>query len=109
MSIGGIENRLYSRKIVDMKVVFDDEFGEGLIYVYANNISLGGLFLKTEIPIKIGSYVFLNFELPKTRFKIRATGQIVRASLDKEEGVGIGVRFVGLSEEAIKTIEEYLL
>lgn len=109
----GIERRLFPRKLVRTKVVFEDEFGEGLIYLFSENISLGGIFLASDVPIKTGSYVFLSFYLPDTKTHIRATGQVVRVSrpdsaiLDKKRD-GIGIRFVGLSPEASQAIQGYI-
>lgn len=113
MNNNGLEKRLFSRKLIRAKVVFEDEFGEGLIYLYAEDISLGGLFLSSDIPIRVGSYVFLSFRLPNSSMEIRATGQVVRTTRPKKAaGVddkgGLGVRFVGLSMEAVKAIQEYV-
>ena len=113
MNQGGMERRLFPRKLIRTKVFFEDEFGEALIWLYAENISLGGLFLASDIPIKINSYVFLSFYLPETKIEIRATGQVVRikkplnpAKNNKE--TGIGIRFVGLSKKSANAIQEYI-
>lgn len=108
-----MEKRIYPRKLINSRVVFEDEFGEGLICLNASDISLGGLFITSDIPIKEGSYVLLSFNLPGSAVTIRATGQVVRIvraaserGLGKREG--FGVRFVGLSEDAVAAIEDYV-
>lgn len=108
------ERRLFPRKLMRTKIVFEDEFGDGMVWLHAEDISLGGLFIESDIPIKVGSYVFLSFFLPDSNIKIRATGQIVRAvkkagSAELDGRGGLGVRFVGLSSEATKAIQEYVL
>ena len=113
MNRGELEKRLFPRKLTDIMVVFEDEFCEGLIYLYARDMSLGGLYIESTIPIKIGSYVFLSFVLPGKIAKIRATGQIVREKRkEAKRGLGqregIGIRFVGLSEESAKALSEYV-
>lgn len=116
MNTKGIEKRLFPRKLVRTKVVFEDEFGEGLIYLYTENISLGGLFLTSYIPIKVGSYIFLSFCLPNSKVMIRGTGQVMRVSKindaenteDKDNPEGLGIRFVGLSQESVDVIREYV-
>ena len=109
----GMERRLFSRTIMRTKVVFDDEFGEGLISLYAEDVSLGGVFLASDIPIKVGSYVFLSFHLPDNKTFIRATGQVVRVASEEvkpglDQRKGVGIRFVGLSEESASAIQEYV-
>lgn len=109
----GLEKRLFPRKLMKTRVVFEDEFGAGLICLYAEDISLGGLFITSDIPIKVGSYVFLSFCLPDSNVRIRATGQIVRISVggtgpEPEARQGMGVRFVGLSPEASAAIQDFV-
>lgn len=109
-----MEKRLFSRKLIRTKVVLEDEFGEGLIYLYTEDISMGGLFISSDIPIKTGSYVFISFYLPDGKTLIKATGQVVRiAKKEIEPGVqereGMGIRFVGLSPEAAAAIQEYVM
>lgn len=111
MTIRGMERRLFPRKLIDSRVVFEDEFGEGIIFLNIEDISLGGLFISSDIPIKVGSYVFLSFSLPNSKNKIHATGQVVRVSRkagDGEEREGMGIRFVGLSHEAAEEITEFI-
>lgn len=110
----GMEKRLFSRKLIRTKVVFDDEFSEGLIYLFTEDISMGGLFISSDIPIKIRSYVFISFYLPGGKTLIRATGQVVRISKKEvspgvQERQGMGIRFVGLSPEASAAIQEYVV
>ena len=106
----GVERRLFPRRLIKANVVFEDEFGEGLISIEAEDISLGGLFLLSNIPIKVGSYVFLSFYLPDHKTYVRATGQVVRVKLpeSKKGEKGIGIRFVGLSPEAAEAIQYYV-
>lgn len=113
MTKGGMEKRLFPRKLIGTKVIFEDEFGDGLICLYAEDISMGGIFISSDIPIKIGSYVFLSFYLPVSNVEIRATGQVMRiARKESKEGFdrreGMGIRFVGLSPEAAKAIQDFV-
>lgn len=112
MNKKGSERRVFPRRLIKTKVVFEDEFGEGLICLDAVDISLGGVFLNADIPMKTGSYVFLSFYLPETKIEIRATGQVARVVRSDEgasnEKEGVGVRFVGLSNESVQAIQEYI-
>lgn len=109
----GPEKRLYPRRRLRTQVVFEDEWGEGFIYFYSTDVSLGGLFLESEVPLKQGTKVFLSFVLTQGGGgrPIRATGEVVR--LEKESGgsfviLGMGVRFLDLSDEAKEAIGGFL-
>ncbi|MBN1282629.1 MAG: PilZ domain-containing protein [Proteobacteria bacterium] len=100
------EKRLHPRKRCRTRVVFEDEFGEGLFYVYSRDISLGGLFLESDIPVKVGTMLFLSFALPGKVRLMETTGEVVRASAGGAAGVGI--RFVGLPEKSRLAIQKFL-
>ncbi len=55
---------------------------------YINNISAGGLFLETEIPITVGGTVTIAFTLSDNDGPIQVEGEIVRV-----EHNGFGVKF----------------
>lgn len=112
MKKDGSEKRLFPRKLMKTKVVFEDEFGDGMICAYADDISLGGLFLLSDIPLKVGSYIFISFFLPDSSIEVRSTGQIVRVTREstKDGGAsqGMGVRFVGLTGDTARAIQDYV-
>ncbi|MBW1838440.1 MAG: PilZ domain-containing protein [Deltaproteobacteria bacterium] len=70
----------------------------------ADNISKGGIFVATEKMLKLGSRVYLNFNLPNTFQNIKTTGEVVRMA-NAEEGSmggefsGMGIRLSLPSEE----------
>ena len=103
------DRRLYPRQPLRTKVVFDDEFGDGLFYVYSEDISMGGIFLASEIPVRMGTMLFLSFRLHGHKRPIHVTGEVVRRAGTGESGLsGVGIRFVGLSELARKRLEEFI-
>jgi len=108
----GLERRLYPRRRARIKIVFKDEFGDGLIALWSEDISVGGIFIASDIPIRVGSYVFLSFSLPDSGDEINATGQIVRVAKkgegEESEREGIGIRFVGLSAAATEAIRRFV-
>lgn len=103
------ERRLYSRRPHRTRVVFEDELGDGLFYIFSEDISMGGLFLASNIPVKKGTLLFLSFVLPGHKRSIRVTGEVVRR-IDEGDGSkgGMGIRFLGLSDIAKKRLEEFL-
>lgn len=103
------ERRLYPRRPLRTRVIFDDEFGDGLFYVYSEDVSMGGLFLASEIPLRMGTMLFLSFHLHGHKRPIRVTGEVVRRTGTGEAGLaGMGIRFVGLSDLARRRLEEFL-
>ena len=107
----GIEKRIYQRRRLRSQVVFEDELGEGFIYFYSTDISLGGLFLESDIPLKMGTRVFLSFTLKDGESPIRTTASVVRVEREptgKLPAVGMGVQFVDLLEESKKIIQEFV-
>ena len=103
------ERRIHRRRPYRTKIIFNDEFGEGLFYVFSEDVSLGGIFLASDIPVRTGALLFLSFHLPNYKRSIQVTGEVVRKSSGGSSSSGIGVRFVGLSETARKRLEEFLL
>lgn len=101
--------RLFTRRDFRTDVVFEDEYGDGLFYVESLDISMGGIFLASDIPVKIGTLLFLSVSLPPHKRPVRFTGEVVRIAKPGSQLVqGMGIRFVGLSETAQKRLEEFL-
>lgn len=110
MSLAGAEKRMYPRRTLRTRVTLEDEFGEGFIYFYTTDISLGGLFVESEIPLKIGTKIFLSFSLPDSDEVIRTTGEVVRLEklAPSYSGVsGMGIRYFELTEPDRQAIEAY--
>lgn len=97
--------RLSPRKDWRGKVIFEDERGEPLIYIFSENISESGIYLASTIPMQVGAKAFLSFTLPSGA-EVRTVGEVVRfqntpakpARKDPERQ-GMGIRFLDLSEE----------
>lgn len=107
----GIEKRLSYRKPWRGKVVFEDERGDPLVYLYSENISATGIYLASQIPIQAGSNAFLSFTLPDGT-EVRTIGEVVRIATDKaarkeEARRGMGIRFLDLTAEQRRRIESF--
>ena len=107
MTAAPLERRVHPRKALRTRVIFEDEFGDGLFYVYSDDVSMGGIFLASEVPLAVGTLLFLSFTLPSHKRPIRVTGEVVRRG-GGPAGGGMGIRFVGLPELARKRLEEFL-
>jgi uncharacterized protein (TIGR02266 family) len=111
MTFPGAEKRLYPRKELRARVVFEDETGEGFIFFYSTDVSIGGLFFESDVPLKVGTRVFLSFSLRDGGSPIRATGQVVRNERETNQGsvvLGVGIQFLEISDRDRELISEYV-
>lgn len=105
--------RLALRRRWRGKIVFEDEFGESLIYLYSKDISLGGLYLENPPPLQLGAQLLLSFALPGNKRPIKLTGEVVRF-VEHPQGNsekvrrGAGVRFVDLDGESLKQLSQFI-
>src|ERR1051325_3877828 len=67
------------------------------------NISLGGMFITTEEPIRVGTRMVVRFELPN-HHRVIAVSRVCYA----RKGLGLGVEFLNLDEEDREEIEVYI-
>jgi PilZ domain len=74
---------------------------EGQIRVYSPNISPHGMFINTPSPLPQGAVLTISFRLPLVNFNFTARSE-VRYCLP---GVGVGVEFVEITDEARSAIE----
>lgn len=107
------EKRLYPRRPIHTQVVFENEDSEGVLYFFSTDVSAGGLFIETDMPIRLGTQVFLRFSLTPKAKPIQATGEVVRVMRDEnvETGrgkVGIGIRFVYIHPLDRELIQEFI-
>jgi uncharacterized protein (TIGR02266 family) len=106
------EKRLYPRRPIRTQVVFENEDSEGILYFFSTDISAGGLFIESDIPIKTGTQVFLRFSLTPKSKPIQATGEVVRVmkheKKDGEGKVGIGIRFIYIHPLDRQLIQDYI-
>lgn len=108
--VAGSEKRMYPRRTLRTRVTLEDEFGDGFIYFYTTDISLGGLFIESEIPLRVGTKIFLSFSLPDSDQVIRTTGEVVRLEklAPSYSGVsGMGIRYFDLAQADKEAIETY--
>jgi uncharacterized protein (TIGR02266 family) len=92
-------------------VIFEDESGEGFIYFYSTDVSMGGIFLESDIPLKVGTRVFLSFCLRDGESPIRVIGRVVRVERETAGSlsiVGMGVQFSDLPDAARQILQTYV-
>ncbi len=106
-----VEKRIHPRKTLRTKVIFEDETGEGFIYFYSTDVSRGGIFLESDIPLKQGTRAFLSFTLGEGSPPLRVTAQVVRIEKQSDNSlpvIGMGIQFVDLPESVQKALQDFI-
>jgi len=90
------------RKRSKLRVRFLDE--QALKDEYLQNISHGGIFIKTRHPKQLNEILDLNLTHPKTGENLHVEGEVVRIVSEEEsrrtgQPPGMGIRFVDVDEE----------
>jgi uncharacterized protein (TIGR02266 family) len=103
------EKRKYPRIEAKVEVVFRTR--EDLVTEYTKNISLGGMFLKTDKPLDPNAEVELNLVFPDGLGEFKVSGRVVRVmsvSHPSDPGrqiYGAGIRFVNPNPEMLEAVE----
>jgi len=98
------DKREYQRKPFFMIIDYSTE--DRVYKEYIQNISAGGLFIETPLPLSVGQEVSLSFPLPNYQKYIRIAGEVVRIS---PQGIGVKFKMVNQDQEAmIKSLLEMI-
>ncbi len=108
------EKRHFPRKPIHTKVFLEKELHEGDLYCFSQDISSGGILIRSDHLLPLHSQVYLRFKLYPHMRPIQAIGKIVRVmrKFDKgetntESRLGLGVEFTYLHPLDRQLIEEY--
>lgn len=98
---------------VPLEIIIDYSTLDGFFKDYAQNISLGGIFLRTDNPFPAGTKVNLSFSLPGYNGLIETKGEVIWVVKkdDSEEGrgsPGMGIKFEDLSLESKQIIDKLI-
>jgi Tfp pilus assembly protein PilZ len=110
-----MNNRISPRKILQTRVIFEDEFNEEFLYFTSTNISVSGIFIQTKLPFKASTKVFLKFSLYEGDAPVQVAGEVTRF-MDKKRGpgrrkpitTGVGLKFLGLSDADFLKVKKYV-
>lgn len=108
--VGSGNQRVFDRKQAVIAVVLEDEQGLPLLLLDADNLSVGGLYLRGDVPIRTGAHLLLRFTLPGSEDPIRLVGQVVRTEREPSatHPSGMGIRFLEVSPEYRALIEAWV-
>ncbi len=106
------ERRLYPRVPLSLLIQYRFETLEDFLAEYSTNISIGGIFVRTDQPREVGSLIYLQFYLRDGAKLIEGLGRVVRVSEpgpeDESTACGMGIEFVNFGEESMKLIQRII-
>jgi uncharacterized protein (TIGR02266 family) len=98
------ESRQHPR--VSIAVDVDVTSGSNFYAGQTRDLSLGGLFVETEVALPIGIEIEVKLRLPKGTFLLRC--EVVWQLSDRDRNVGLGLRFIDLPKETKRAIEAFM-
>jgi uncharacterized protein (TIGR02266 family) len=98
-----VERRYEPRVTIDLWV--EERTDDALYFQRATNLSTGGLFLERTLPHAPGTVVEIDLRLPGDADALRVKGEVVAAT---SRELGMGLRFVELTDGVKNRIAEYL-
>jgi type IV pilus assembly protein PilZ len=78
---------------------------------YTQNISIGGMFIKSDRAVDYGTKVVFKFELPEIRFPIKGLGEVVRLEPNDEQKTskrGFAIKFLSFQRESEQLLREFI-
>lgn len=103
----GPEKRKAPRADLHILVQFRFNTFEDFLAEYSTDISVGGMFLRTDHPRPEGALIYLQFALRDGSKLIEGLGKVVRVNPPGgNRPAGMGVEFVNLDEDSRGLIEE---
>ncbi len=102
----GDNRRRYPRSPLSILVQYRFNSFEDFLAEYSLNISLGGIFIRTEDPRDEGSIVYLQFSLKDGSRLIEGMGKVVRVNPPGSRDTGMGVEFMNFDEESMALIND---
>jgi uncharacterized protein (TIGR02266 family) len=100
-----MEKRVHPRVALVAEV--DVASGNNFFVGRTRDLSVGGLFIETDVQIDVGAPLTVELDLQKKRFRFSA--EVVWTLVGKDKKVvGVGVRFISLSPPARKAIEDFM-
>lgn len=106
----GAEKRRYPRSTLSILVQYRFNTFEEFLAEYSLNLSIGGMFIRTDEPREEGSIIYLQFSLTDGSRLIEGMGRVVRTNPPGVPGrvAGMGIEFLNFDEESTALVEEIL-
>lgn len=100
--------RRHPRTQLALLVQFRFNTFEEFLAEYSDNMSPGGMFIRTDEPREEGSLVYLQFSLKDGSKLIEGLGRVVHVNPpgDAKRPSGMGIEFLNFDEESMALIQE---
>ena len=86
---------------------------EDFLSEYSTDISMGGMFIRTNTPKDEGTLVYLQFYLRDGAKLIEGLGRVVRVNSTQPAGddaaAGMGIEFINFDEESMELIRQIVV
>ncbi len=102
----GDDRRRYPRSPLSILVQYRFNSFEDFLAEYSLNISLGGIFIRTEYPKEEGAIVYLQFSLKDGSRLIEGMGKVVRVNAPGTRDTGMGIEFMNFDDESMALIND---
>ncbi len=103
------DRRRYPRVSLSLLIQYRFDTLDDFLAEYSTNISMGGMFIRTEQPREVGSLIYLQFYLRDGAKLIEGLGRVVRVAEpdpeDPDAEHGMGVEFVNFDDESMRLVE----
>lgn len=113
---GGSERRRFPRKPTKVKVKLEAVGSDGVTFeahLPSSDVSIGGIFLHSEFFVKLGTELFVEFELPNVPEPLRVKGVVIREQRSspgaRDVRTGFAVEFTEFTAEARISLASYFL
>jgi CRP/FNR family cyclic AMP-dependent transcriptional regulator len=85
---------------------------QAFLNAYANNISTGGLFIKTQKPLEVKEKFFLKLQLPGIKETLQIQCEVIWARKQTDDAkktpLGMGVEFCEMAESDSQVLKKYM-
>ncbi len=92
------ERRVHPRVELNVLVQYRFDSFEDFSAEYAEDLSMGGMFISTDDTREVGTHIYLQFTLQGGRRLVEALGRVARV-IPGEDG-GMGIEFVNLDDDS---------
>ncbi len=96
--MGERERRQFPRVPLNVLVQYRFDTFDDFTAEYAEDLSMGGIFIRTDDVRPIGTHIYLQFTLQAGRRLVEALGRIIRL-VPGDDG-GMGIEFVNLDDDS---------
>lgn len=100
----GRDRRAHPR--VSVSVELDFECQHNLYVGRTRDLSLGGLFIETDVEIPVGTQIDVRLTMFKKAFSLRC--EVAWALFEGDRCTGFGVRFLHLPAQTAKTLQAFM-